>query len=72
MDNLKLMRRFYNVYLYGQIGEKVFTQFENLPKVSTGRKFYLSWSHYLKFISNGEVVYDIIDNYSFLLDFVTK
>ncbi len=24
------------------------TQFENLPIVSTGRKFYLSWSHYLK------------------------
>ena len=26
----------------------MFTQFENLPTVSTGRKFYLSWSHYLK------------------------
>ena len=24
------------------------TQFENLPVVGTGRKFYLSWSHYLK------------------------
>ena len=47
-ENLKLMRRFYNVYLHGQIGETVFTQFENLPAVSTGRKFYLSWSHYLK------------------------
>ena len=47
-DNLKLMRRFYNVYLHDQIGETVFTQFENLPAVSTGRKFYLSWSHYLK------------------------
>ena len=42
------MRRFYNVYLHDQIGETVFTQFENLPAVSTGRKFYLSWSHYLK------------------------
>ncbi len=42
MDNLKLMCRFYNVYLYAQIGETMFTQFENLPKVSTGRKFYLS------------------------------
>lgn len=31
-----------------QIGETVFTQFENLPVVATGRKFYLSWSHYLK------------------------
>ncbi len=47
-DNLKLMRRFYNVYSKDQIGETVFTQFENLPAVSTGRKFYLSWSHYLK------------------------
>ena len=26
----------------------MFTQFENLPVVGTGRKFYLSWSHYLK------------------------
>ena len=47
-ENLKLMRRFYNVYSNDQIGETVFTQFENLPAVSTGRKFYLSWSHYLK------------------------
>ena len=47
-ENLKLMRRFYNVYLHDQIGETVFTQFENLPAVSTGRKFFLSWSHYLK------------------------
>ena len=47
-ENLKLMRRFYNVYSNDQIGETVFTQFENLPSVSTGRKFYLSWSHYLK------------------------
>ena len=47
-ENLKLMRRFYNVYLHDQIGETAFTQFENLPAVSTGRKFFLSWSHYLK------------------------
>ena len=42
------MRRFYTVYSHDQIGETVFTQFENLPAVSTGRKFFLSWSHYLK------------------------
>ena len=48
VENLKLMRRFYNVYLNDQIGETVFTQFANLTAVSTGRKFYLSWSHYLK------------------------
>lgn len=47
-ENLKLMRRFYTVYSHDQIGETVFTQFENLPAVSTGRKFFLSWSHYLK------------------------
>lgn len=47
-DNLKLMRRFYTVYSYDQIGETLFPQFENLPAVSTGRKFFLSWSHYLK------------------------
>lgn len=42
------MRRFYSVYANDKIGETVFTQFNNLPAVSTGRKFYLSWSHYLK------------------------
>lgn len=47
-DNLKLMRRFYIVYSKDQIGETVFPQFENLPAVSTGCQFYLSWSHYLK------------------------
>lgn len=47
-ENLKLMRRFYTVYSHDQIGETVFTQFENLPTVSTGREFFLSWSHYLK------------------------
>ena len=47
-DNLKLMRRFYTVYSQDQIGETVFPQFSDLPAVETGRKFYLSWSHYLK------------------------
>lgn len=47
-DNLKLMRRFYMVYAQDQIGETLFPQFTNLPTVSTGRKFFLSWSHYLK------------------------
>lgn len=55
-DNLKLMRRFYMVYGNDEIGETVFTRFENMPIVSTGRRFYLSWSHYLKLmrISNVE------------------
>lgn len=46
--NLKNIRQFYKVYSVDQIGETVFSQFENLPTVSTGRRFYLSWSHYLK------------------------
>lgn len=61
---LKLKRRFYNGYLHDQIGETVFTQFENLPAVSTGRKFYLSWSHYLKLMR--------VDNYQSLMDLVMK
>ena len=48
VGNLKNMRQFYKVYAFDQIGETVFSQFENLPAVSTGRKFFLSWSHYLK------------------------
>lgn len=48
VGNLKNIRQFYKVYSNDQIGETVFSQFENLPSVSTGRKFYLSWSHYLK------------------------
>ena len=30
------------------IGETVFPQFKNLPATETGRKFFLSWSHYIK------------------------
>ena len=44
VGNLKNIRQFYKVYSTDQIGETVF----NLPAVSTGRKFFLSWSHYLK------------------------
>ena len=40
--NLKNIRQFYRVYSTDQISETVFSQFENLPAVSTGRKFYLS------------------------------
>ncbi|MBQ7479676.1 MAG: hypothetical protein IJT01_12420, partial [Selenomonadaceae bacterium] len=47
-DNLKLMRKFYQIYSVDQIGETVFPQFKNLPTTETGRRFYLSWSHYLK------------------------
>lgn len=48
VGNLKNIRQFYMVFSNDQIGETVFSQFSNLPAVSTGRKFFLSWSHYLK------------------------
>lgn len=47
-ENLKLMRRFYVVYSNDKIGETPFTQFSNLPQTPNCRRFYLSWSHYLK------------------------
>ena len=46
-DNLKLMRKFYLVYSKDSIGETPFPQSEKLPVTQEGRKFYLSWSHYL-------------------------
>ena len=47
VGNLKNIRQFYKVFSEDQIGETVFSQFDNLPSASNGRKFYLSWSHYL-------------------------
>lgn len=46
-DNLKLMRKFYLVYSKDSIGETSFPQSEKLTNTKEGRKFYLSWSHYL-------------------------
>lgn len=56
VTNLKQMRQFYLVYANDQIGQILSDQFEKLPTASTGRKFFLSWSHYLKLmrISNTE------------------
>ena len=48
VGNLKNIRQFYKTYSQDQIGETVFSQSDKLPAVSTGRKFFLSWSHYLK------------------------
>ena len=48
VGNLKNIRQFYKVYSNDKIGETVFSESAKLPSVSTGRKFYLSWSHYLK------------------------
>ena len=41
------MRKFYLVYSKDSIGETAFPQSERLPITAEGRKFYLSWSHYL-------------------------
>ena len=48
VGNLKNIRQFYMIFSNDQIGKTGFSQFSNLPTVGTGRKFYLSWSHYLK------------------------
>lgn len=48
ITNLKQMRQFYLIYSNDQIGQKVSDQFSNLPTTDSGRKFFLSWSHYLK------------------------
>ena len=48
VTNLKQMRQFYLAYANDQIGQTLSDQSKNLPPVSTARKFYLSWSHYLK------------------------
>ena len=47
VENLKLMRRFFKVYAEDQIGQTLFTEFGPHPTTSTGRPFFLSWSHYL-------------------------
>jgi len=53
VTNLKQMRKFYQVYAEDQISQTLSDQFSNLPAVSTGRKFPLSWSHYLKLMRIG-------------------
>lgn len=44
VGKLKNLRQFCKFYADDHIGETVFSQFTNFPTVSTGRKFYLSWS----------------------------
>ena len=48
VTNLKQMRQFYLTYANDTISQTVSDPFEHLPTVSTGRKFFLSWPHYLK------------------------
>ena len=55
ITNLKQMRKFYKVYAEDQIGQTLSDQLRDLPAVSTGRKFPLSWSHYLVLMRIGNV-----------------
>lgn len=48
VTNLKQMRKFYNVYSKETIRQTVSDQLNHLPTTITGRKFFLSWSHYLQ------------------------
>lgn len=48
VTNLKQMRKFYLTYSHDQIGQNYSDQLNMLPSTSTGRKFLLGWSHYLK------------------------
>ena len=56
ISNLKNFRQFYLIYSNDSISQTVFSQFKKYPATVTERKFYLSWSHYLKLmrISNIE------------------
>ncbi len=56
VTNLKQMRQFYCVYSQAQIGQTLSDQFRNLPTASIDRKFYLSWSYFLKLMRIGESV----------------
>lgn len=58
--NLRQMRKFYQIYsedkiqqtvsaeLTGEIQQKASAELAAYPQTETGRKFFLSWSHYLK------------------------
>lgn len=46
--NLEQMRKFYRVYSRDEIPQTLSEESPNLPVTSTGRKLYLSWSHYIK------------------------
>ncbi len=46
--NLKQIRKFYLVYSNNSIRQTLSDEFENYPITSTGHRFYLSWSHYIR------------------------
>lgn len=50
VENLNLMRRFYQTYSKDKIDDTVFSQ-SNLQSNSDGRKFFLSFSHYVMLMS---------------------
>ena len=48
VENLTRARKFFLVYGDDEISSTALTKFGEVPTTSTGRRFYLSWSHYLK------------------------
>lgn len=56
MTNIEQMRKFYRVYGHDEIPQTLSEEFGNsLPTTTTGRRFYLSWSHYLKLMRMEDV-----------------
>jgi hypothetical protein len=54
----------------------VFPQFKNLPATETGRKFFLSWSHYIKLMRIENLderhFYESVIESSKLMDYIFK
>ena len=48
ISNLKMIRQFYVAYSQDEIGQTVFSESQHLPVTLEGRRFYLSWGHYIK------------------------
>lgn len=49
MTNVEQMRKFYRIYSADEIPQTLSEEFgSKLPATVTGRRFFLSWSHYLK------------------------
>ena len=51
IQNLFLIRKFYLIYSSAQIFQSPIRKCEYLPVSSEGRRFYLSWTHYVKLIN---------------------
>lgn len=48
--NIRLMRKFYLVYSENSIQQTLSVEFENYPTTTTGHRFFLSWSHYIRLL----------------------